>query len=276
MSRTNIERIDDKLLKETYLFCYKRLGSSHDAEDLTQDILLEAIKAIRDGRTIGNFYSWFWAMAKNRLRMFFRLKQVRAVALENVENFLPSGDEVDDELIKSEETAELNHSISRLSRLHREVIILYYLRNMKTAEIAQALGVPEGTVKSRLHDAKHRIREGVVHMPNNTGTASYAPAELKLWGGYQLPKYWDKITDLITKQIFVACAREPRTVRQIADEIGVAPVYFEEKLSYLLDNKFLKEPAKGKYLTDFIIYPCQVITTARQRWRRCILRLAGK
>jgi hypothetical protein len=62
----------------------------------------------------------------------------------------------------------------------------------------------------------------------------------------------------MTKQIFAACAKEAKTVRQIADEIGVAPVYFEEKLRYLLDNRFLKESSGGKYLTDFIVYPAQV------------------
>jgi len=89
----------------------------------------------------------------------------------------------------------------------------------------------------------------------NNGKSSYAPAELKLWGGYGAPKYWNYIYDLMTRQIFVACREKPRTIREIADEIGVAPVYFEEKLNYLLENKFIKEVSKGKYLTDFCILP---------------------
>lgn len=250
--------ISNELIEETYLFCYKRLGNSHDAEDVSQDILLEALKALSCNREIKSFYSWFWSMARNRINMFFRMKKYRAVKLDYFEEDIESAERVEDDLIQSETVSELNYSISRLSRLHRDVIIMYYLKEMKISEIAKELGVPEGTVKARLHDAKHTIKEEMEEMQINTGRSSYAPAELTLFGGYRIPDYWDKITDLMTKQIFVVCSKEPKTVRQIADEIGVAPVYFEEKLRYLIENRFLKEASKGKYLTDFIIYPRQV------------------
>ncbi len=258
MKKTEDEYIKNELLESTYLFCYKRLGNSHDAEDLTQEIMLEAVKALRSGRKIENFYAWFWAMARNRVNLFFRMKRFHAAELELSDAVSDNGERVEDALILEEEISELNRSISRLSRLHREVIILYYLREMKISAIAQTLGVPENTVKGRLHDARDEIRKGMNEMNGNTGRSSYAPADVQLWGGYGIPSYWNSISDLMTKQIFAACAKEAKTLRQIADEIGVAPVYFEEKLRYLLDKKFIKESSGGKYLTDFIVYPAQV------------------
>ncbi|MBO4769293.1 MAG: sigma-70 family RNA polymerase sigma factor [Clostridia bacterium] len=254
----DIEWIDENLIEATYFFCYKKLGNSHDAEDLTQDILLETIKAIRRGQSFVSFYSWFWATANNRVNMFFRMKRFHAVELDSVAGIPESGDYLNDDLIKAEEIGELNYLISRLSHLHREVIIMYYLKGMKIPEIALNLAVPEGTVKTRLHDAKKAIKKGVSDMQNKTGRSAYAPADLQLIGGYGAPKYWEAIQDLISKQIFAVCANKAMTVREIADEIGVAPVYFEEKLRYLLDNKFVKETSKGKYITDFIIYPEQM------------------
>jgi hypothetical protein len=92
---------------------------------------------------------------------------------------------------------------------------------------------------------------------NRIGQLSYAPVDLQLFGGYSAPRYWDSVNDLMTKQIFSVCAKEPKSIREIADEIGVAPVYFEEKMEYLLKNKFIKEKTKGTYVTDFVILPKQ-------------------
>ena len=253
----NSKFISDELIEETYLFCYKRLGNSHDAEDVSQDILLEALKALKSGLEIKSFYSWFWGMARNRVNMFFRMKKYHAVRLGQTEAGTDDGGTIEDSLIQGETVSKLNYSISRLSRLHRDVIIMYYLKEMKISEIARELNVSEGTVKGRLYDAKHRIKEEMDQMQDNIGKSSYAPAELDLGGSYAIPDYWNSISDLMTRQIFVTCSREQKTVRQIADEIGVAPVYFEDKLKYLVDNRFLKETSKGKYLTDFIIYPMQ-------------------
>ncbi len=261
--KMNIEWMDENLIEATYLFCYKKIGNSQDAEDVTQGIMLEAIKAIRKGKPFVSFYSWFWAMAKNQVNMFFRMKRFNAVELDSVEGVLEAGERPEDDLIKSEEMRELNYSISRLSHLHREVIIMYYLRKMKITDIARALDVPEGTVKGRLHDAKSEIKKGIEEMQNNTGRSSYAPAELMTWGSYGIPKYWNDINDIMTKQMFVVCANEPKSLREISEEIGVAPVYFEEKLRYLLENKFIKESSKGRYLTDFLIYPKQAYSDYR-------------
>lgn len=182
-----------------------------------------------------------------------------------------------DGLISEEERSELNFNLSRLSRIHREILICYYLREMAVNEIADLLEIPVGTVKRRLYDAKNQLSEQLtasietakpklqraekserkLYTMETTGRSAFAPADVMLSGGYSAPNYWDQISDLMTKQIFAICASKAHTVREIADEIGVAPVYFEEKLKYLLDNKFIKEASKGKYLTDFVVLPRQ-------------------
>ena len=100
-------------------------------------------------------------MAKNRINRFYRLKQNGAVLLDEctgVPSDLPLPGQ---EMLKSEEINELNYHISRLSALHRNVIIMFCLRDMSVADIAKELGVPEGTVKSRLHDARTEIKKGM-------------------------------------------------------------------------------------------------------------------
>lgn len=246
--------IDEALIEATYGFCLKRVQDPNDAEELTQEILYEAV--VSKNRNIENFNAWFWQMAKNRINRFYRLKQNGAVLLDeytSVPSDLPLPEQ---EMLKSEEINELNYHISRLSALHRNVIIMFYLRDMSVADIAKELGVPEGTVKSRLHDARTEIKKGMKENMNY-GRSSYAPAEVNMWGGYNIVGHWPRLNNAIARQIIACCAMEAKTIKEIADEIGCAPVYFESVLEDLKEHKFIKETQKGRYAIDFIILPLQ-------------------
>lgn len=244
----------EELLEATYGFCIKHISDPNDAEDLTQEILCEALAA-RD-KKINNFYGWFWQMARNRISRFYRLKQHGAVLLDEYINVPYEALELDSELLKQEQISELNYNISRLSSLHRSVIIMHYLQNMSVSDIAKELDIPIGSVKRRLYDARNDIKKGMENMMNY-GRASYAPAEVQLWGAYGIPSYWHKINGTLEKQLFACCAFKARSIKEIADEIGCAPVYFEDKLLELVNDKFIKETSNGKYLLDFCLIPAQ-------------------
>ena len=263
---------DGELMEATFLWCYRHVSNTHDAEDLSQEILLEAIisyrKACGKGEPPAAFYPWFWGIAKNRLRLFYRSRKKQAVLLgETVGNLSDSEPcyfdlwDIDEALIAEEERARLTFELSLLSRIQRECVILYYLQNRSVKEIARILGIPEGTVKSRLFDARKNVKKGMEEPMENNETKnkrlSYAPAELNMCGSNNIPSHWHFLQDTMVKQILVACAYEGKTVREIAETIGVAPVYFEEKIDYLLKHKFIKETAPSTYIDDFPIVPQQ-------------------
>jgi len=254
--------INEELIEKTYLYAYNKLHSQTEAEDLSQDILTEALTALHRGVRVGAFYPWFWALAHNRWCAYLsrRNRTPYTVSLEGgqvvgaADTALP----LDEELMLHEEISELNFAVSRLSREHREAVVMYYLRGMKIADIARVLGIPEGTVKRRLFDAKQNIRKGIENMPNNTGRSAYAPAEFNKWGGYGAPTHWNAISDPILDQIFVVCRSGPKSVVEIADEVGVAPVYLEKIMEYPLEHGFLKKTPNGRILTDFVVQHRQV------------------
>ncbi|MCL2774328.1 MAG: hypothetical protein FWD71_13400, partial [Oscillospiraceae bacterium] len=132
-----------------------------------------------------------------------------------------------------------------------------------------------GTVKRRLHDAKNEIQKGFSNSMSNNNFQSFAPAQLNMWGGYQVPKHWSIINDTMTKQILVSCI-EPKSVSEISADIGVAPVYFEDKIKYLLDNKFIKETGKNRYIVDFIIYPQQIHADLSYEMADCFENIKDK
>ena len=256
-----MEHFTKELVEATFLWARKRLTNSSDAEELTQIILCEAVAAFRSakkhGRAITAFYPWYWKAAENQLKIFLRLKYKTAIPLDGMDDTLISPDDTMDELIRAEEIREISYAVSRLSKLQREMIIDYYLREMPTKDIAASHGIPESTVRRRLFDAKADLKRSIENM-EITGRSSYAPAMLELIGSGSAPDYWDEIKEILATQIFVICRKTPRTIREISDEIAVAPVYFEEKLDYLVRNGFVKETSNGKYLTDFVILPKQV------------------
>ena len=263
---------DGELMEATFLWCYRHVSNTHDAEDLSQEILLEAIisyrRACGKGEPPAAFYPWFWGIAKNRLRLFYRSRKKQAVLLgETVGNLSDSEPcyfdlcDIDEAIVAEEEWARLTFELSLLSRIQRECVILYYLQNRSVKEIARILGIPEGTVKSRLFDARKNVKKGMEEPMENNETKnkrlSYAPAELNMCGSNNIPSHWHFLQDTMVKQILVACAYEGKTVREIAETIGVAPVYFEEKIDYLLKHKFIKEIAPSTYIDDFPIVPQQ-------------------
>ncbi len=265
---------DGELMESTYLWCYRRLCSTHDAEDLSQEILLEAIisyrKAYEKGTPPAAFYPWYWGIAQNRLRLFYRARKKQAILLgETVGNLSDSEPyyfdlcDIDEAIVAEEERARLTYQLSMLSRIQRECVILYYLQNRSVKEVAACLGIPEGTVKSRLFDARKNVRKGMENSMENTNNESknkrlsYAPADLNMCGCNDIPSHWNFLQDTMVKQILVACAREGKTAREISEAIGVAPVYFEEKIDYLLEHKFIKETAPGTYIDDFPVVPQQ-------------------
>ncbi len=279
MNTQENELFNGELTEATYLWCYRRLGSTHDAEDLSQEILLEAIVSYRlacdKGAPPVAFYPWYWGLARNRLRLFYRSRKKQAILLgETVGN--PSDTEpyyfdlcdIDEAIVAEVERQKLTYQLSMLSRIQRECVVLYYLGQKSVKEIAEFLGIPEGTVKTRLFDARKNVKKGMeksmesnANYTENTESKnkrlSYAPASLNKSGCYTITDHWDFLGDMMVEQIIAVCAYEGKTVRQIAEAIGVAPVYFEEKIHYLLEHKFLKETAPGIYIDDFCVFPEQ-------------------
>lgn len=272
MNTQEAQLFDGELMEAAYLWCYRHVNSTHDAEDLSQEILLEAIvsyrKACGRGEPPAAFYPWFWGLAQNRLRLFYRARKKQAVFLGASVGDLSDSEpsyfdlcDIDEALVAEEERARLTLELSLLSRIQRECVVLYYLQNRSVKEIAACLGIPEGTVKSRLFDARKNLKKGMEEPMENNETKnkrlSYAPADLNMCGCNDIPSHWHFLQDTMVKQILVACAYEGKTVREIAEAIGVAPVYFEDKIDYLLQHRFIKETAPATYIDDFPVVPQQ-------------------
>jgi RNA polymerase sigma-70 factor (ECF subfamily) len=129
--------------------------SSRDlAEEALQDTFLAAWRSARSYRKEGDVAAWLWGIARRRLVSLSRKRTDFPVQLMAPD--LPGVDEV---VLSREEAARVREAVSHLPAEQRQAIESVVFEDRPLAEVARSLGVPIGTLKSRLHRARLGIRE---------------------------------------------------------------------------------------------------------------------
>ncbi|CAM4438651.1 RNA polymerase sigma factor [Paenibacillus macerans] len=152
-------KLVEPLLDRVYSASAAILRSSHLAEDAVQNALIEAYRAIMNGKEIRNFTGWFKHLCAMRAIDLARKRSRLNRMTEGLEHLEPvdQGAQPIDALLKKEEQHSLLSQVMSLDIQHRSVVLLFYYQEMSIEEIAATLGVKEGTVKSRLHRARHKL-----------------------------------------------------------------------------------------------------------------------
>lgn len=252
----------EELIENTYLFCYKRLGNPEDARDLAQDIFCEALSGLYKDREIKYLESWYWSLAKNRYATYMRKRSrgIKECSLEDsswqcIQQFTKAyyfslPESIWDQMEREEEISRLHAAIAKISKMHREILIEFYMKNYSIQEISKNIQIPEGTVKRRLYDARKHIKERMEQMPTVT-KLSYAPQDMELWMSKELQQR-ESIQDVLGKQVLASCYEKPRTVEELSEELQIASIYLEDKINRLCSLKVLKSKGK-RFLTNFIV-----------------------
>lgn len=165
------EQIVQRHHRRIYNLCYRFTGSAHDAEDLTQEVFIKMYRTLESYKVErGAFFTWVTTMTRNLLVDHFRrTKQDRATDSldagvsadedsQTIGEQIPDGGARPDDLQKTREAQQMVHAaLQKLSPELREALILRDLQDMDYREIATALKVPEGTVKSRINRGRTEL-----------------------------------------------------------------------------------------------------------------------
>lgn len=150
--------------RKIYNLCYRFTGSVTDAEDLTQEIFIKVYQTLRSfDAAQAQFATWLNRVARNHLVDHYRrTRHDRAnPSLDDEdENFQPRAAPASDAAASLEERERkelLQAALNRLSPEMREVLILRDLQELEYAEIVAVLGIPEGTVKSRINRGRMEL-----------------------------------------------------------------------------------------------------------------------
>jgi RNA polymerase sigma factor (sigma-70 family) len=155
--RVAFERLVEPWIEPAYRTGLAILGRDADARDATQDALLEAWRNIRQLRDPERFDAWLGRIHVNACRAIGRRRgrsSVREIAIDAVAD----PDALRGRQVALDEEAgsldELERAFDRLSVAQRTILVLHYLEHRPVANLAVRLGVAEGTVKWRLHQAR--------------------------------------------------------------------------------------------------------------------------
>jgi RNA polymerase sigma-70 factor (ECF subfamily) len=150
----------DELVRawERKLFFYVRrlVADEEDAWQILQEVWLQVLRGIHSLREPSRLPVWLYAVTRNTVMSHHREEYARERLLDAVEHLESTGE---DEQATFDDAELVYHGLSRIPRVDREVLTLFFLQDLSIDEVAEVLLIPPGTVKSRLFKAKKTLRD---------------------------------------------------------------------------------------------------------------------
>ncbi|MCP9949503.1 RNA polymerase sigma factor [Actinomadura madurae] len=135
----------------------RRMLDAERAGDVAQEIWVAVLRGLPRLADPGRFRPWLFTIA--RRAVLDRLRHEYTTAERPGEAGEPPSEDLAEQVV---DRTELVAALADLPILEREILILFYLEDLSIAECAQICAVPAGTVKSRLHRARRRLREHLI------------------------------------------------------------------------------------------------------------------
>ncbi len=142
--------------QSVYALVWSVVHHSTIAEDITQDVFIAAYSRLSDLRTPGSFAAWLRRIAINTARMWLRTQFNREIS-SDMDQFVDSKPTEQESLRQ-----EIAEALVSLTERQREVVLLCYMDGVSRHDAARFLGLNEGTLRKRLHDAKRMLQKRIV------------------------------------------------------------------------------------------------------------------
>ncbi len=250
MDKQTADNFITAYLPKLYGFAINKAFSYAEAEELCADIVAEVYASLRKTDDVVNVEGYIWRISEHAYAKFVsRKKRHEGVSIDGMT--LPFYNE-DTRLETEEEMALLRREIAFLTQKRRQIVFWFYYENRSVADIAYTLGMPEGTVKWHLNKARHDLKEGF-SMKRQIGTLGLSPYQAGGFGHNGQPgknggpEYY--LNDKLNLNIVYSVYFEPKNATEIAEELGVTPVFLEDKIAFLEENGFLVRRRDGRFTT---------------------------
>lgn len=158
-----IERLVRQYETGVFKLALSILGDEADAYEVTQETFIAALKSLRTYQEKKTFKAWLYTIALNLSRSHLRKRKIverlkaaigGVLRLETQKQPTP-----EDEIVRTEKETAIWNELNKLDERHRTVVVLRYFHELSISEIAEIMSLNEGTIHSRLHTARERLRE---------------------------------------------------------------------------------------------------------------------
>jgi len=255
MDRKFADEMIEKFRKKFFGYALQKTSDVGEAEELAARIVCEAYITLRSVEDVYNWDGYLYRIASNVYARY--VDERRRNAGEDIDELEVSAPgDFFTELVREEELALLRREVAWLGKRHREIILLHYYHGRKIEQISEILDIPVGTVKWHLSDARSELKKGIKKM-RTSGRLGLEPiifAEVShdgrpgKMGG---PEVF--LNTRLSQNIVYAAYFEPKSVEEIAAELGVSPVFVEDEAAYLEEYGFLDLVQGKKYLANVFI-----------------------
>lgn len=270
---------DQDLLDSIYGFAYRRCSDSYMAEDLCSEILLAAIKSARKNPDIEHFHAFIWAVAKRVYADFCerRKRETKNLVMQTVDESAINiqTNPIDEFIANDEEQRQLNvilRCIAFLSKIYRDVMVMYYIDGCKISHIAATLGISETAVKQRLFSARRQIIKEAEPMQSNI---TLKPIDIAFIGtGNPLgndPR--GKADRILSKNLVYLCRNQALTTKEIAEKLNIPLLYVEDEIDIQLRGEngsygLLRRVGKDRFISNVLLLEIPEIKAGMQAYTK--------
>ena len=166
-SRSAFAELMDLFQDDIFKMVFYRTRTQMDAEDITQEVFMQAFRKLSGLKKVERFKSWLFSIAINRVRDFSRKKRFRALfkmshgtdQLKTAESQINDNPEPINELMRQDFWKQIGLILDKLPRMEKEVFLLRFLDLLSIREISSVLKKSESTVKTHLYRALVKFRK---------------------------------------------------------------------------------------------------------------------
>jgi len=143
----SFEKVVEEYYRDIYKLAFLMIKERSSAEDITQETFLKVKRYISTFKNASSIKTWLYRIAMNEVKNYIKQS-------EKFRNARPKY-----RPIMKNDFSDIRDAMEQLDRQSYEVLFFKYFKGLTDGEIAFILNIPEGTVKSRLHSAKEKLKE---------------------------------------------------------------------------------------------------------------------
>lgn len=246
MEKQLADQAMEEYFHKIYGYAVKKTYSLEEAEELCAEMIKEVYLSFLRSKELINVEGYVWRICENTFAKYVTSKKKKqGISLDGI--ILPYYDEYD--LGESEEELRnLRREVAFLTQKRRQIVYSFYYLEKSILQIAEEMGISEGTVKWHLNKARNDLKEGF-GMERKIGKLGLSPVEA-IDIGHDGSGGPEKILkERLNLNIVYSVYEMPRTLDEIAEELGMTPVFLEDKIATLEGQGFIVKTSGNRYTT---------------------------
>ena len=149
----------NRYVRQVHSYIYKLTRDNKLSEEVTNDVFFEVWRSAGKFQGKSKVLTWIFGIAHNKTMNEIRKRKETPVDPESISSEMSTDMETDEIIMKKDRDEQMKEALDQLTPEHRTVVELTFLQGLSYGEIAEIMGCPVNTVKTRMYYAKEKLKE---------------------------------------------------------------------------------------------------------------------